>query len=93
MKITKKIEEEKISVIKFTEEEMEALNLKENWKYSIEEVDGSIVLTPYVEMEIELDEMDKEVLMYMIRRSAEQDISINEVVESILEEMCEYWEK
>jgi hypothetical protein len=91
-KITKKIEEERISVIKFTDEEIEHLNIKENRKYAVEEKDGSIVLTPYAEVEIDFESFDKSLLLYLIKKSLDEDISMNEVIEQILMEACEYWE-
>lgn len=91
-KIVKKLEEEKNFIVKFTEEEIESIGLKNDWKYSVSEQDGKVVLTPYTEVEIDFNQFDKELLIYLIKLSLDRDISMHEVVEEILLKACEYWE-
>lgn len=93
VKITKKIETETISVIKFTEDELADLGIDPNDKFTVEEKNGSILLTPFSTVEIDLEDFDKDLLIHIINRSAEKDISVHEVFEEILMEACEYWEK
>lgn len=90
MSIYKKIQEERVSVIKFTEEEVEELGLRPDWNYTISEDNGKIVLTPFAEVEIDFDQYTKEQLIWLIEKSVEKDISMNEVVAEILEESLKY---
>jgi hypothetical protein len=85
--MNKILEEEKNLLIRFTEEEIEELNLKKDWKYSVTMDDDKIVLTPYSEIEIDLEELDKEVLIHLLQLSAKNNWTIHEVIEYVLGEM------
>lgn len=86
--ITKKLEQETNLVIKFTEDEMAELGIDKNDKFTISVRDDEcIILEPYAKVEIDLESYDKKTLIHMIQMSAEQDISINEVIEQILTEV------
>ncbi len=83
--MTKKVQEKKEYFIQFTDEECEQLNIKEGQKFSMKEMgDGSIKMTPYSSIEINLEEFSKDTMMFLISESVEKDISINEVIEEIL---------
>jgi hypothetical protein len=75
--------------VQFTEEQMNKLGMKIGDKFSIEEKDGSILLTPFAKVDIYLGELSREVLEFIIRMSCDQDISVNEVINNILKEMIE----
>jgi hypothetical protein len=90
----KKIESETVSVIKFTEEEADQLNLEVGKMFSAEvNENGSLTLTPYAEIEIDFEQFDRSLLLYLIEKSLNEDISMNKVIENILLEACDYWEK
>ena len=46
--------------------------------------DGSVSLTKYGTMEIELNDLNREVLEHLIITSCDEDISVNQVIENIL---------
>jgi len=76
--------------IQFTEDQMNELNIQEGDKFSVKLLeDGKIELSKYKSVEINLGELSREVLEYMIGISCEQDISINDVVSNILKFMIE----
>jgi hypothetical protein len=77
----KKVQEMKELYIQFTEEEMKELNIEHNQKFSIEILDDkTIVLKPFVKIDIDLSDFTKEDLVYLINESVEKDISMNEVI-------------
>jgi len=85
--ITKKIQRSEELYIQFTKEEMEKLNIKPNSKFSWEiNEDNSVTLKPYVSVELDLEEFSKEELISLIRGSIEENITIEEFIEKILEE-------
>jgi hypothetical protein len=61
------------------------LKLKPNWNYSITEENGKILLTPYSTVEIDLGQFDKKLLIWLINKSLEEDVSMNEVFSEIIE--------
>lgn len=91
MNSTKKLKEGKYYFIEFTEDEITEMGVKSNEKFSIEFDDktGVILLTPYAKMDIDLDALPRELLEIMIIESCEKDISINEVIQGILEKAIE----
>ena len=91
--MVKKILEEKVSYIQFSEEELDELGFEENQKFEVScEEDGSVVLKPYVKMEIDLEDFPKYVLIHLMNESCEKDISINEVISNILMEVVEQYD-
>jgi len=84
MKLTKKLIPTNDVCIKFTEDELIALNIKEGDKFSISVEDESIVLDKHVPLEIDLADFDRTTLEFLIAESIEQDISVNEVISSVL---------
>lgn len=74
--------------IQFTDEELKQLNISEGDKFSwkIQE-DGSIFLEKFVKLEIELSELSREVLEYLVTESIEKDIPVNDVVCQVLEKI------
>jgi hypothetical protein len=74
--------------IQFTDEELKQLNISEGDKFSwkIQE-DGSIFLEKFVKLDIELSELSREVLEYLVTESIEKDIPVNDVVCQVLEKI------
>jgi hypothetical protein len=81
----KKIEPTNDVCIKFSEEEMEKLKLLPGTKLSIEEFeDGAIRLVPFATLEVDISEWSREVLEMLIAQSCTQDVSVNEIIQKIL---------
>jgi len=71
--------------VKFTDEEMSQLGINQGDKFSVEEKDGEIVLKKFQTIDIEISELSRETLEFLIADSCEKDISVNEVISNILE--------
>jgi len=88
--MTKKVECVEEYFVKFTDEEFQKLGWKPNQKFSVElKSDDSILLKPFVSLEIDLSEFKRETLEFIISLSVEKDISINDVICEILEKEIE----
>jgi len=72
--------------IDFTDEELAALKMEKGQKYSCEVIGDSLKLTPYVKIELEIGSWDREILEFIINESCEKDVSVNQVINDILEE-------
>jgi hypothetical protein len=84
--ITKKIEPTEEVCIKFTNDEMERLNMRPGQKFSIHSNDdGSLLLKPYVSLELDISDWPRESLESLIIASCEKDISINELFNYVLD--------
>ena len=83
--IKKIIQRSEECFIQFTEDELAQLNINPGDKFSWKPDGDSIVLTKYVNVEIDMSEWPKELLMWLIEESINQDISINDVIVDILE--------
>lgn len=86
MAIRKTLEPTGDLCIKFTEDEMKELGLKEGDKLSWKETDGGFLLEKYSTIEIDLSEMSREVLEMLIKDSCEKDISVNQVISNCIEQ-------
>jgi hypothetical protein len=75
--------------VKFTEEELTQLNIKQGDKFSIKETDGGILLEKFSTIDINLSELDRKLLEFLIQESCDKDISINEVISYLLEKGLE----
>ena len=84
---TVKVKEE--HYIEFTDEELQALNMEKGQKFSCKIEEGSLILEPFVKMEIDIDDWDREVLLMLIEESCERDVSVNEVISDLLEKVIE----
>jgi len=71
--------------VKFTDSELETLGIKEGDKFSIKTDGNEIVLRKYSTLEIDLSEFNRESLEFLIHESCEKDISINDVISSVIE--------
>lgn len=72
--------------IEFTDEELAALKMEKGQKYSCEIEDGALKLVPFVKIELEMGTWDRELLEFLISESCERDVSVNEVINDVLEE-------
>lgn len=71
--------------IRFTDEELIELGIEKGTKFSVECLEnGTMRLTPFAILEIELSDLPRVVLERLIQESCDQDVSINEVVSNIL---------
>jgi len=87
--ITKTIEPTGDVCVKFTEEELEQLNIKQGDKFSIKETDDGILLQKFATIELDLWEFKRDILEFLIQESCEKDISVNEVISNIFERIIE----
>jgi hypothetical protein len=72
--------------IQFTDEEIEKIGWEKNQKLSIEQNESGMILKPFAKLEIDLSEFSRETLEFLVALSVEQDISVNQVINNILEE-------
>jgi hypothetical protein len=87
--ITKTIEPTGDVCVKFTEDELTKLNIKQGDKFSIKEKDGGILLEKFATIELDLSEFNRDTLEFLIQESCDKDISANEVISNILEKLIE----
>ena len=73
--------------IEFTDEELAALKMEKGQKYSCKIEDGALKLIPFEKVELEMGTWDREILEMLIQESCERDVSVNEVICDILEEV------
>jgi hypothetical protein len=73
--------------IQFTDEEMAELNIEPGQKFTCDLEDGGLKLTPFAKIELEMGSWPKELLEFLIQESCEKDISVNEVICNVLEEV------
>jgi hypothetical protein len=73
--------------VKFTEEELSKLNIKQGDKFSIKETKDGILLEKFADLDIDLSEFNRELLEFLIQESCNKDISINEVISNIFEKV------
>jgi hypothetical protein len=70
--------------IQFTDEELKELGLEKDTKFTVEEVDGSIKLTPYKTIEFDLSELDRDILEFLVKRSCETHMPVEDIINDIL---------
>ena len=73
--------------IEFTDEELKTLKMEKGQKYSCKIEDGALKLQPFVKMELEMGTWDREILEMLIEESCERDVSVNQVINDVLEEV------
>jgi hypothetical protein len=84
---TVKVKEE--HYIEFTDEELLAFNMEKGQKFSCKIKDGSLILEPFVKVELEMGDWPREVLLMLIQESCELDVSVNQVISDLLEKVIE----
>jgi hypothetical protein len=85
-KICKKIESNTEYYVKFTDEELKELNIKEGDKFSWDIKEDGILLTKYEKIDLDLSEFSRELLEFIICESNNRDLTISEFIEQILTE-------
>jgi hypothetical protein len=73
--------------IQFTDEELTELNMEKGQKFTCDIEDGALKLTPYAKIELEMGDWPRELLEFLLQESCEKDISVNDVVCNVLEEV------
>jgi hypothetical protein len=77
-------------MIRFTEDELLELNIKEGDKFDFKpQEDGSVKLEKYVDLELDMEDWPIEILQMLVKQSCERDISVNEIIIEILEKAIE----
>ena len=77
--------------VKFTEDELAKLNIKQGDKFSIKETKDGILLEKFATIDIDLAEVEREILEFLIRESCDKDVSVNEVISEVLEKSLEQY--
>lgn len=77
--------------VKFTEDELSQLNIKQGDKFSIKETAEGILLEKFSTIELNLSEFSREIMEYLIQESCDKDVSVNEVMSNILEKGLEQY--
>jgi bifunctional DNA-binding transcriptional regulator/antitoxin component of YhaV-PrlF toxin-antitoxin module len=77
--------------VKFTEEELAQLNIKQGDKFSIKETEDGILLEKFSTVDINLNELQRELLEFLIQESCDKDISVNQVISDLLEKGLEQY--
>lgn len=73
--------------LQFTEEELQTLNMKPGDKFEVKHHgDGSIELRPFAKLDLDMAEWPREALELIIKMSCEEDITVNEVINKLLQE-------
>ena len=75
--------------VKFTDDELAKLNIKQGDKFSVKETDEGIVLEKFATIELNLSEFSREIMEHLIQESCDKDISVNEVMSNILEKFID----
>ena len=92
--IKKTIQRSEECFVQFTKEELEQLNIKEGDKFTWEvQGDDSIALKKFGTIDIDFAEFDREILEFLIAESCEKDVSVNEIISDILEQIVKQHEQ
>ena len=82
---SKTVKEKRDLYIDFTEEEIAVMGWEDKQKLSLKvNEDKSITFTPYVKVEIDTSDWDKEVFKMLVDMSLETDKSVNDVICDLL---------
>lgn len=81
---TKIVKEKKELYIEFSEEEIKELGWKDNQKLSIDLEGESIIIKPWVTMELDTSNWPKEIFELLVQMSLEQDKTVNDVIVDII---------
>ena len=77
--------------VKFTEDELAQLNIKQGDKFSIKETNEGILFEKFATIDIDLSELERELLEFLIQESCDKDVSINQVISDLLEKGLEQY--
>ena len=90
--ISKTLQRSNDYYIQFTDEEMEALDIKPGDKYSCKIQNGGLSLEKYQPVEINISEFDREVLEFLVETSIQEQITVEEVIENTLKEAIKHFD-
>ena len=85
----KKVQEKKELFLQFSEEEMQEMGWEEGQKLSLkfDEETKAITIEPFVKMNIDIGEWDREILEYLVGESCDRDVPVNEIINESLDKM------
>lgn len=85
----KKVQEKKELFLQFSEEEIQEMGWEEGQKLSLkfDEETKAITIEPFVKMDIDISEWDREILEYLVGESCDRDVPVNEIINESLEKM------
>jgi len=73
--------------IQFSDEEVQEFGLEQGQRYDVTLTDdGSVKLTPWSKVEIDIEDYPREVLEMIIKESLDKDITVNDVINNLLKE-------
>ncbi len=78
------VKEKKDLYIEFSEEELQELGWKDNQKLSLEVEGNSIMIKPWVNVEIDTTDWPKEIYQMLVDLSLEQDKTVNEIIVDLI---------
>lgn len=87
--MTKTLKRSEELYIQFTPEELAELGWQEGDKFSWKVEDGAVKLVKYANLQLDMTDWPKELLLRLIKDSIEQDISVNELIIEILAKQIE----
>jgi hypothetical protein len=87
--ISKTVKRSKDLFIEFSEEELSILNIKEGDKFSWRETGEGIILEKFSSLDIDLKDLSRDSLEFLVSASVEEDKSINEIINEILEKFVD----
>lgn len=79
--------------IKFTDEELEQLNIKQGDKFSCILQDNGVLLQKYKTIDLDLSEFSKEVLIMLIEESIKTNLPIEDVLENIISQFVKNFDE
>lgn len=90
--ITKKVEKKEEYYLTFTNEELSQLGLKEGDKMDWEIREDGVFLKKWTSIDLELQDWSKEILLFLIQESIEKNLTINEVIVNVLEDVVKRYD-
>lgn len=87
MKVKKTLQPTNDVFLQFTDEEIQELGWEAGQKLEVKQHDdGSIELRPYVKLELDMKDWPREVLELIVKKSCEEDISANDIINTLLKD-------
>lgn len=83
--LTKKVQRSEELFVQFSDEELKQFGIKEGDKFSCKINDEGVLLEKFVPLEIDISDFSREALEMLITLSIEEDLPVNDVICSILE--------
>jgi hypothetical protein len=77
---TKEIKTKTDYYIEFSDEELSTLGWKKNQQISIEIKDESIIMKPFVKLEIDTTDWPKDLYEFLVKESLEQNKTVNQII-------------